>query len=143
MKNFSDLSCDELFEGPPPLTTATEAHEKLKRNLDQALDWHSAAMAGELPDLPAGDKRLGQESANMTVKAALTTDRTALKARSEGIAERLALRTLFHRKRLGRELSPAEEAELRSTPRKKMEAAMGDGPGAPRLMAEFDKMMEG
>ena len=54
--------------------------------------------------------------ATATVKAALTTDRTALKARQDRALERVFLRVLFHRKRLGYDLSSREIEPLRSAP---------------------------
>ena len=140
MNSFSDSSYGERFTGPPPLTTSTEAHVKLQRNLPLALDRQHQIMSGSLPEGLQPDRRLIAEVASATVRAALTTDRTALKARQENIKERLFIRMLFHRKRLGREMSPAEDAELKSIPREEIEKALGDGPGVPRLMAEYDAM---
>ena len=118
---------------PDPTLVSEEAHAKLKRNLDLALDRHHDFMTAD--QVTAGDKRLALESANMTVKAALTTDRTALKAKSEKTIERLLLRLLVIRILHGRENRPEDEKKLRSTPRPELEAALG-----PKLLATYDKM---
>ena len=112
----------------------SEAHVKLKRNLAVALDVHHDAMTLDLPNVGVGDKRLMVEAANMTVKAALTTDRTALKARSDKTIERVLLRLLFLRKMRGFDLTDDDVKMLRSAPRAELEAALG-----PKL-ADYDKL---
>jgi hypothetical protein len=117
----------------PDPTLSEEAHAKLKRNLDVALDRHHDFMTAD--QVTASDRRLALESANMTVKAALTTDRTALKAKSEKTIERALLRLLVIRILHGLQ-NPRELIEkLRSTPRPELEAALG-----PKLLATYDKM---
>ncbi len=74
------------------------------------------------------------ESANTTVKAALATDRTALKARSDNILERVLLRVIVVRKYHGRG-SPKDVERLRATPRAELEAALGQ-----RWLKEYDRM---
>jgi hypothetical protein len=121
---------------PPTLASEGEAHQKLKRNLDLALDVHNQAMRAELPpDLPAGEKRLMVETAHVTVKAALATDRTALRARQENTLEIVMLRILFARKQRGYPIKPEDEERLRTAPRAKLEIAL-----MPREVAEYDQL---
>ena len=126
-RKFPTSSSSELIEG--------EAHVKLKRNLHLALDRHEQIMRDELQEMPQQAKRLIAEVATATVKAALTTDRTALKARQDNSLERVFLRVLFHRKRLGYALSEKEAERLRSASRAEIEASLG-----PRQLAEYDAM---
>ena len=135
---FREVFDEVLYTAPKPapespLVSDTELHAKLKRNLDLALDQHHNFMTAE--QVTAGDKRLALEAANITVKAALTTDRTALKAKSERTIERVLLRLLVIRILHGRENRPEDEKKLRSTPRPELEAALG-----PKLLATYDKM---
>lgn len=121
---------------PPTLAAEGEAHSKLKRNLDKALEVHLQAMSASLPgDITAGDKRLMVESAHATVKAALATDRTALRAKQENTLELVFLRVLFHRWRMGMEVSPTDAQRLVTAPRAKVEAAIGS-----KMMVEYDKI---
>ena len=83
----------------------------------------------------AGDKRLALEAANITVKAALTTDRTALKARADNTLERVLLRAIVVRRYHGRDVPPERVKQLKATPRAELEAALG-----PRWLAEYDRM---
>ena len=76
---FSEVFGDSLRPAPQPtpppaptLATEGDAHNKLQRNVDLALDVHHKFMTTE-PET-AGDKRLALEAANMSVKAALATD---------------------------------------------------------------------
>ena len=133
---MSDLDRFEQSYAPPTPTLASdgEAHAQLKRNLAVALEVHRDFMVAERET--AGDKRLALEAANMTVKAALTTDRTALKARQENTLERLFLNCLFQWKRMGRPLKPEESERLRTAPRAEIEAALV----SPRQIAEYDAM---
>ena len=108
---------------PDPALVSEEAHAKLKRNLDLALDRHHDFMTAE--QVTAGDKRLALESANITVKAALTTDRTALKAQSDNVIERVFLRMLFYKKVYGRDMTAEDLNRLKTTPRAELEAALG------------------
>jgi hypothetical protein len=128
---------DQKLESPPTtgLTSDSEAHAKLKRNLTLALDVHKAAMSAELPDIPVSDKRLMVETAHVTVKAALATDRTALKARQDNTLELVFLRVLFHRKRLGYELAAGDAERLKTAPRAQLETALGA-----RQLVEYDEM---
>jgi hypothetical protein len=134
----SDLF-DMTWPAPPPGTTLAsegEAHEQLKLNLKQALNLQKQIMGFDLsPDLTASDKRLAADAANATVKAALTTDRTALKARQDNTLERVFLRVLFHARVMGRELSPKDLERLKSAPRAELEAAL-----SPRSLAAYDRM---
>ena len=137
---FREVFDEVLYPAPKPapespLVSDSEAHAKLKRNLDMALDVHKQAMSATLPDIPGGDKRLMVESANTTVKAALATDRTALKARSDNILERVLLRVIVVRKYHGREVAPKDVERLRATPRAELEAALGQ-----RWLKEYDRM---
>jgi hypothetical protein len=136
---FNELFGDVLQPAPQPepdpALVSEEAHAKLKRNLSIALDVHKAAMEATLPNIEIGNKRLMVEAANMTVKAALTTDKTSLKARSEKTIERVLLRLLVIRILHGCENRPEDEKKLRSTPRPELEAALG-----PKLLATYDKM---
>lgn len=127
----------DLFEEIPipPKPTLTDegsdAHNKLQRNVDVALDLHYEFMMAD-PE-SAGDKRLALESANTTIKAALATDRTALKARQENTIELVMLRVLFARKMHGIASKPEDEEKLRTAPRAKLETAIGV-----RGLAEYD-----
>jgi hypothetical protein len=135
------MSDDFLFPPPapqpapePPRVIPTEAHAKLARNLDTALDVHHAAMSANLPDVPLGDKRLMVESANSTLKASFAVDRSALRARRENSIEVVMLRIYFTKKLKNIPLDPEDELKLRSTPRGKLEAALGE-----RGLAEYDE----
>jgi hypothetical protein len=119
----------------PPRVIAVEAHTKLARNLDLALDVHQQAMSASLPDVPQGDKRLMVESAHATVKAALATDRTALRARQENTLEIVLLRVLFARIKRGMWVKPEDAEKLRTAPRAKLETALGA-----RQMIEYDTL---
>lgn len=132
----SGLPWDQIQpETKGSLTFEGEPHVKLKRNLSLALDVHQQAMKGELPpELPAGEKRLAVESASATVKAALATDRTALKARSEKLMEQVFLRLLFYKKLFGKEMTDADVKALRTAPRADLEAALGP------QMAKYDNL---
>lgn len=135
MKDYNILD-EKLGSGPSPtLAIEGEAHEKLKRNLHLALDLHGDIMEGAQVAENASDRRLMAEVATATVKAALATDRTALKARRDNTLERLVLRVLFHRKRLGYDMAPRDLEELKNAPRVELEAAL-----SPRWMAEYDQM---
>jgi len=136
---FNEVFGDLLRPAPQPApepaqTIGEEANAKLKRNLDMALDVHQQAMSATLPDVPVGEKRLMVESAHMTVKAALTTDKTALKARSDNVLERVLLRCLFAAHRRGRTLNEADRERIKNAPRKDLEAAL-----SPRQLAEYDR----
>lgn len=89
----------------------------------------------ELPDIPTGDKRLALEAANMTVKAALATDKTALKARQDNTIARVLLRMLFYKKLRGRELGLEDLRQLKTAPRAELEAALG-----PRALQDYDQL---
>jgi len=134
---FNELFGDVLHPAPQPEPDPTlvsaEAHAKLKRNLGVALDRHHDFMTAD--QVTAGDKRLALEAANNTVKAALATDRTALKAKSEKTIERVLLRLLVIRKMRGFDLTDDDVRMLRSTPRPELEAALG-----PQLLATYDRM---
>lgn len=135
MSTFDQFDRELASPPPPTLVSDTEAHAKLKRNLSIALDRHKEIMDFELPDIPAGDKRLALEAANMTVKAALATDKTALKARQDNTIARVLLRLLFYRKLRGREMGPDDLKRLQTAPRVELEAALG-----PRALAEYDQL---
>jgi hypothetical protein len=122
------------LETRPPLTSDAEAHTKLKRNLAVALDVHNEIMTFRL-DAPPADKRLALEAANATVKAALATDRAALKARQDNALERVFLRLLYYRKVMGKELKPQDVKQLQTAPRKELEAALGQ-----RELETYDHM---
>jgi hypothetical protein len=119
----------------PTLATEGDAHNKLQRNVDLALDVHKKAMDANLPDVPQGDKRLMVESAHATIKAALATDRTALRAHQDNIMELVMLRVLFARKLHGYAIKSDDEEKLRSAPRLKLEAAL-----SARQLAEYDAL---
>ena len=124
-------------EPEPPRAVASEAHAKLKRNLDLALDVHKQAMQFELPETDAGSKRLAVESATATVKAALTTDKTALKARSDNNSfKRVLLKLLFLKVQRGDALPPDRLKLLTSASREEIEAALGP------LIRDYDLMNE-
>jgi hypothetical protein len=134
---FGDLLRPPLQPAPesePAPTTGEEAQAKLKRNLSLALEVHKDAMTGQLVG-EGGDKRLALEAANTTVKAALTTDRTALKARADNTIERVLLRLIVVRKYHGRENAPELVKKLHATPRAELEAALGQ-----RWLKEYDRM---
>jgi hypothetical protein len=119
-----------------PRFVESEAHELLKENLTLALGVHRQAMTGKLPaNLPIGEKRLAVESAHTTVKAALQTDRAALRARQENTMEIAMIRIWFAGVTLGEKLEPVDLEKLRATPRAKLEAALGQ-----RQMQEFDEI---
>ena len=86
---------------------AAEAHAKLKRNLDLALQRHEERLSQPLAEeTDLRNKRLVAEVANTTVEAALATDRNALKARQQNTIEIVMLRVLFARIRRGMASSP-------------------------------------
>ena len=118
---------------PDPALVSEEAHVKLRRNLDLALDRHNDFMTAD--QVTAGDKRLALEAANTTIKAALTADRTALKAKSEKTIERVLLRLLVIRIFARAREQAGGWKKLRSTPRAELEAALG-----PRWLSEYDRM---
>lgn len=132
MKNF-DLF-DRKLTTPEPIVEG-EAHVKLKRNLDLALDRHKEIMADELQGVPHQTQRLIADVATATVKAALATDKTALKARQDNALERVFLRVLFHRKRRGDILDHEETERLRTATRIDLEASLDA-----RQLAEYDRM---
>ena len=111
-----------------------EAHAKLKRNLDLALERHEEILSQPIArETDVRDKRLVAEVATATVKAALTTDKTALKARQDNTMARVLLRLLFYRYLRGLPLSPEYVQQLKTAPRKDLEAAL-----APRELAKYD-----
>jgi len=123
-------------EPEPPRAVAAEAHAKLKRNLDLALERHEEILSQPIAEeTDVRNKRLVAEVATATVKAALTTDRTALKARQDNTLEIVMLRVLFHRKRMGLELEPKYVERLKNAPRAQLETALG-----PRQMAQYDQL---
>lgn len=134
MNDYERLK-EELASPPPKpvLTSDGDAHNKLQRNVQVALDIHHQLMLAE-PET-AGDKRLALEAANMSVKAALATDRTALKARQENTIEIVMLRVLFARISRGMWVKPEDAEKLRTAPRAKLEIALGA-----RSLAEFDEL---
>ena len=134
---MSGLDLFDEIPIPPKPTLASEgdAHNKLQRNVDLALDVHQQAMRANLPDVPQGDKRLMVESAHATIKAALATDRTALKARQENTIELVMLRVLLARKARGLWIKPEDEEKFRTAPRAKLESALGA-----RGLAEYDEL---
>jgi hypothetical protein len=120
----------------PPRAVAGEAHAKLKRNLDLALERHEEILSQPIrEETDVRNKRLVAEVATATVKAALTTDRTALKARQDKTLEILFLRVLFVAKSMGKELSARDLEKLKTAPRAELEAAL-----SPRFLAEYDRM---
>jgi len=140
------MSDSDPFDGeltPPPSGSAMgltspgdEAHVKLKRNLSLALDrQHEFLGAPVTPEMPVSEKRMVLEAAGATVKAALATDRTALKARQDNTLELVMLRVLFHRKRLGYELEDKYLERLKTAPRAQLEIALG-----PRQMMQYDQL---
>ena len=135
----SNVSDYDQFDSLAPASKATlafegEPHAKLKRNLNLALDKHEELMS-MVPE-SVGDRRIILDAATATVKAALTTDRTALKARSEKTIERVLLRLVFLRKIGGYAVGAEDEKMLKTAPRAELEAALG-----PRI-ADFDRMNE-
>jgi len=143
---FAEVFSDVLRPAPQPAppTTEEEAHTKLKRNLDLALERHGEILSQPITEeTNARDKRLAADVGASTIKAALTTDKTALKARQDNILELVMLRVIFHRKRMGLEIEPKHVELLKNAPRAKIEAALGQGPGGPRQLAEYDDMMAG
>lgn len=123
-------------EPEPPCAVAAEAHAKLKQNLDLALERHGEILSQPIAEeTDVRSKRLVAEVATATVKAALTTDRTALKARADNTIERLLLRAIVVRRYHGRDVPPERVKQLKSTPRAELEAALG-----PRWLAEYDRM---
>ena len=132
---------DTLIETPAPpkalVADDTEAHIKLKRNLLKALDRHDEFLSSELsPDMSVGDKRMVLEAATATVKAALTTDRTALKARQDNSLELVLLRALFHRKRLGYGMTANDDERLRNASRGQLEKALNS-----KQMETYDQLL--
>ena len=122
----------------PELTraVAAEAHAKLKRNLDLALERHEEILSQPLAEeTDVRNKRLVAEVATATVKAALATDRTALKARQENTIEIVMLRVLFQRYLRAMEIKPEDKEKLRTAPRAKLEIALGA-----RGLAEYDEL---
>jgi len=107
---------------PLPLASTEESHAKLQRNLSLALDLHREILSsGFSEEMPAGRQRIGLEAASQTVKAALTVDRTALKARQDDVFERCFIRMLaMSRAPLSSELATI----LKRTPREKLEASL-------------------
>ena len=123
-------------EPEPPRTVAAEAHAKLTRNLDLALERHGEILSQPIAEeTDVRNKRLVAEVATATVKAALTTDRTALKARSDKTIERVLLRAIVVRRYHGREVAPEYVKQLKATPRAELEAALGQ-----RWLVEYDRM---
>lgn len=114
------------------LTSEGEPHAKLKRNLVKALDRQDELLDSDTSTI--GGRMVVAGVAATVVRAALTTDKTALKARSDNTLERVLLRLVFYRKLLGRETSPDELKRLREAPRAEIEAALG-----PRI-ADYDRM---
>jgi hypothetical protein len=123
-------------EPEPSRAVATEAHAKLKRNLDLALERHeeilSQPIAGEID---VRKKRLVAEVATATIKASVTTDRTALKARSDNIIARVLLRAIFTRLVAGLPTREEDLARLKGASRKEIEASL-----FPRQLEEYDRM---
>ena len=123
-------------EPEPPRAVAAEAHAKLKRNLDLALERHEEILSRPIAEeTDARNKRLVAEVATATVKAALTTDRSALKARADNTIERVLLRAIVVRRYHGRDVSPEQVKKLKATPRAELEAALGQ-----RWLKEYDRM---
>jgi len=122
----------------PELTraVAAEAHAKLKRNLDLALERHEEILSQPLAEeTDVRNKRLVAEVATATVKAALATDRTALKARQENTVEIVMLRVLFARIKRGMWVKPEDAEKLRTAPRAKLGIALGA-----RGLAAYDQL---
>ena len=134
------MSDYDQFDSLAPASKATlafegEPHTKLKRNLSKALDRQDELLDLDIgEDAPIGHKRIVADVAGGVVKAALTTDRTALKARSEKVIERVLLRLLFIRKMRGYDLNAEDVKQLRTAPRAELEAALG-----PKI-ADYDRM---
>jgi hypothetical protein len=123
-------------EPEPPRVAATEAHAKLKRNLDLALERHKEILSPAIAqETDVRNKRLVAEVATATVKAVLTTDRTALKARSDNITDRTLLRLLFIRYQRGLPVRPEHLERLWTAPRAEIEAALW-----PKHLVEYDRM---
>jgi hypothetical protein len=123
-------------EPEPPRVAATEAHTKLKRNLDLALERHEEILSRPIAEeSDVRSKRLVAEVATATVKAALTTDRAALKARSDNITDRTLLRLLFIRYQMGLPVRPDHLERLWTAPRAEIEAALW-----PKQLVEYDRM---
>jgi hypothetical protein len=139
---FNEVFGDLLRPAPQPApdsefapSTGEAANAKLKRNLNLALERHKDIMSLDIgPESPVGEKRLVLEAATATVKAALTTDRTALKARSNNTLERVFLRLLFIKLQMGRAVKPEDVTKLKTAPRKELEEALGP------LLADYDRM---
>ena len=132
---------DEVFGAaqrtdPKPETLVsdnTEAHSKLKRNLSKALDRQDELLDG--PTTTVGERMVIASVAATTVKAALSTDRTALKARADNVIEQVLLRAIVVRAYRGYEVRPEDVRRLKATPRGELEAALG-----PKWLATYDKM---
>jgi len=108
---------------------------KLKRNLDLALERHEEILSQPIAEeTDVRNKRLVAEVATATVKAAISTDKNALKARQDNILERVLLHCLFHARKFGRTLSEADRERIKNAPRKELEAA-----SSPRQLAEYDR----
>jgi hypothetical protein len=132
-KVFGDALRPAPQPEPPPLV-ATEAHEKLRRNLGLALDRHHDLIAKPLtPETTAHDKRLALEASTSTIKAALATDRTALRTRQEDTLGIALIRIWLSGVLLGKTLEPGDLEKLRTMPRAKLQAALN-----PRQLAEYD-----
>ncbi len=101
---------------------------------DLALERHEEILSQPITEeTDLRNKRLVAEVATATVKAAISTDKTALKACRDNILERVFLRILVHQKLLGEALGPQEMDRLRRASRAEIEAALD-----PRTLAEFD-----
>jgi hypothetical protein len=123
-------------EPEPPRALVAEAHAKLKRNLDLALERYEEILSQPIAEeTDVRNKRLVAEVATATVKAALATDRTALKARQENTIELVMLRVLLARKSRGLWIKPEDEEKPRIAPRAKLETALGA-----RGLAEYDEL---
>jgi threonine aldolase len=130
-KSPFDIFDSELPAAPPPAAepessrvVAAEALAKLKRNLDLALERHEEILSQPIAEeVDVRKKRLVAEVATATVKAALTTDKTALKARSDNVIERVLLRAVYVRLKYGLSVRREDVERLRTTPRKELEAA--------------------
>lgn len=124
--------------GPPSKATLAfegEPHEQLKRNLKKAL-----LRQDELLDVSTetvGGQMVVAGVAATVVKAALTTDRTALKARSDNNSfKRVLLKLLFLKVQRGDALPPDRLKLLTSASREEIEAALGP------LIRDYDLMNE-
>jgi hypothetical protein len=123
-------------ESEPPRAVATEAHAKLRQNLDLALQRHKEMLSQRITEeTDIRNKRLVAEVATATVKAALATDRTALKARSDNIIARVLLRAIFTRLTMGLPVREEDLARLKAASRKEIEASLW-----PKQLEEYDRM---